>query len=109
MIDWTKPIQTRDGRTARVLATDIEDRRPVVVAVISKFSLAEVVTCRYLNGKITSASGGRPQHTDIINVPAKLMSYAEWWNTDWLSTASTNNEFAELYAEYRVQFDRENR
>lgn len=32
MIDWTKPIETMDGRPARVLAIDVKGDLPVVVA-----------------------------------------------------------------------------
>lgn len=35
MIDWTKPIQTRDGRAARVVATDLNGTEYPVVVVIT--------------------------------------------------------------------------
>lgn len=108
MVDWSKPIQTRDGRSARVICMNVDSKQPVAL-VISNDGPGEYTSQRRLNGKLTSASGGHLRHTDIINVPAKPLSFKDWWSISWLSTASTNDEFAELYASYRVQFDRDHR
>lgn len=46
MIDWTKPIETTDGRACRVLATDMKDYSwPVVIAVMND-GVEGVVQCR---------------------------------------------------------------
>lgn len=72
MIDWTKPIQTRSGRPARVLCTDLKDTEyPVAVAVLvsDKHEAAYTYTAE---GKY-AIEGDEP--FDIINVPEKRVRY----------------------------------
>ena len=70
MIDWDKPIQTRDGRKARVLATDIKDlnRGDLVVAAID-YGTYELVKTFYKDG--WNMENARGDSDDIINVPTK--------------------------------------
>ena len=41
-IDWTKPIETTDGRPARVLATDLAGDAHIAIAVMNKDGSEEV-------------------------------------------------------------------
>ena len=66
--DLTKPVQTRDGRTARILCTDREGWEwPVVALIKSKTGIEGV--CSYLrSGRLKGASEST---LDLINVPEK--------------------------------------
>jgi len=73
-IDWTKPVQTRDGRKARVLCTDIVGGfNPVVAAYID--GCAELVALYSIDGKYFASSDDNPR--DLINIPEKQV--IEYW------------------------------
>ena len=97
-VDWTKPIQTRDGRPARVLCTDLgsEANCPVVVAVQSAASSAETVTQRPLNGRFYVIDKEHP--SDIINVPEKRTVYINFYEdgvrTTWNTREGADKEAA---------------
>lgn len=64
MLDLNKPVQTRDGRKARIICTDRDAARPIValVAVAGR----EMATARCRDGRI------HPSHShggDLVNVP----------------------------------------
>ena len=77
MIDWTKPIQTRDGRAARVisLSADLQlrdgNRQPVVVAVKATTTTSEDLCSCEQDGHFFPPGTDTQQvsDTDIINVP----------------------------------------
>lgn len=72
MIDWTKPIQTKSGRPARVLCTDLKDTEyPVAVAVLVN-DKHEVPYTYTAEGKYVIAVDSP---FDIINVPEKRVRY----------------------------------
>lgn len=72
-VDWTKPIQTRDGRKARVLATDLgDDNYPIVVAVTDG-SDHEYSATRTLDGRISIKS--EFDDSDVINVTEEITFY----------------------------------
>lgn len=70
MIDWTKPIQTRDGRKARLLATDFKcrDGSPYAVLITHYDSSGEAFYRFRENGIYWTGEG---DYNDIINVPEK--------------------------------------
>lgn len=74
-VDWTKPIQTRDGRPARVLCTDLKSPNElrVVIAVLLTDGKREDVWYRPPCGKFYGMNKESP--TDIINVPEKRTVY----------------------------------
>lgn len=72
MIDWTKPIQTRAGLPARMLATDIKSKNGNCICVAVTYpSGNEVVSAVTLEGLYYS----NPSDADIINVPEKRVRY----------------------------------
>lgn len=70
-LDLTKPMQTRDGRKVRLLASDLAGKFPLVVAV-ARPDGSELLAVRCKNGGVYS---GRQNEGDIINVPAKVIRY----------------------------------
>lgn len=72
-IDWTKPIQTKDGREARLLCDDLKDcDQNYLVAVLSDDEVAE--------GLYSFRSNGTRDNTQlaIINVPEEPVK--KWVN-----------------------------
>lgn len=71
-VDWTKPIQTRDGRKAELLCKDL----------LGDFSHAVKVKCK--EGNMIGCykpNGNRFQHEsdyDIINVPPQKVKREGW-------------------------------
>lgn len=54
----THKVCTRDGRSVRILCTDLKDSKPVVAAVEFSFNCETIVHC-YSNGRLarTTTSG----------------------------------------------------
>lgn len=75
MIDFKKPVQTRAGRKARILATDILGEYPIV-AVYREGSGDEHVI-RYLPDGRYSKSMTSPY--DLVNAPEKRI-FEAWVN-----------------------------
>jgi hypothetical protein len=71
MIDWTKPIQTADGRPARVLATDIRSNTDHTIAVAVLEGDHECVVLRRPDGTTTWPTTG----WNIINAPERVSRY----------------------------------
>lgn len=71
-IDWTKPIQTRDGRKARVLATDLRGRRNKPIAVVVTTDGEDQICQFFRNGRY---SCGEMWDLDIINAPTKRKAW----------------------------------
>lgn len=67
-IDWTRPIQTRDGRKARVLATDLQaaGNQSIAVAIMGRRNNE-----RLYRFKPDGSSCKDPKTGWIINVPTK--------------------------------------
>lgn len=71
-VDLTKPVQTRDGRAARILCTDRKHLDcPVVALVLVDGS--ELVRSFYPDGRYL---GGGANDNDLVNVPPKVVSEA---------------------------------
>lgn len=51
-IDWTRPVQTRNGRKVRVLATDLKGVCPVAIAVPSHNNVSDYIERCRLDGRI---------------------------------------------------------
>ena len=65
--DPTKPVQTRDGRKARILCTDAKGGQPIVALVTTFDNEAEHVV-RFRSDGGCYSRGADPVH-DLINVP----------------------------------------
>lgn len=66
MFDPTKPVQTRDGRPARILATDFKGNFPIVAAV-EFCDGTEIVYSYYDDGTMNRSRLQRGY--DLINIP----------------------------------------
>ena len=74
-IDWTKPIQTRDGRKARYLGTLAGDYAyPIVVAVECR----NEETVSYCSNCGVQNPSGKESTNDIINVPPQPVVHTTW-------------------------------
>ena len=75
-VDWTKPIQTRDGRPARVLCLDLRKGAGDFAAVaVTDTDHTEFIWTRPLTGKAGDGESG----IDIINVPEKRTVYINFY------------------------------
>lgn len=68
VVDWTKPIQTKDGLKARVLAKDLKGPCPICVAIQGE-EKQEYVSIRTLEGQNLHGS------YDLINAPDKVSGW----------------------------------
>jgi len=69
-IDFTKPVQTRDGRKARVICTDVNSKLHAVVAVIGvnvNYPGEEIVVSYTSDGNF----GMSETPLDLVNVPER--------------------------------------
>lgn len=75
MLDVNKPVQTRSGRAARILATDLDrpDGRKLAVASLDDKG-GERLSCCYPDGRVYLNS---KNDFDIINAPEKCVSLDE--------------------------------
>ena len=76
MFDPTKPVQTRDGRKARIICTDADDPRyPIVALSRSPVNGREIVNQHTIDGRLY---GSGPEITaDLINIPERTR---RWYN-----------------------------
>lgn len=73
IIDWNKPVQTRDGRKVRVLCTDGPGSLPVIGIIEG----CETCSCWTLEG--VRFKNYSPEHpTDLINVPEQPREIMRW-------------------------------
>lgn len=71
--DPKKPVQTRDGRPARILCADRNDPSiPIVAAYSDAPGACEGISFHHADGTVT---GSRP-HCDLVNVLKKNKQYA---------------------------------
>jgi hypothetical protein len=74
-IDWTKPVQTRDGRKVRVLCTDAPGSQYPVIGLIEGDGDPETWTI----GGVYAANGAT-SNLDIINAPEPAVTLTRWVN-----------------------------
>lgn len=76
--DPKKPIQFRSGpEQVRILATDLRDDRPIVIAVT--VAGKETVGHRHADGRVQS---GRDNVYDLVNVPKKHEVWINLYDTE---------------------------
>jgi hypothetical protein len=66
-LDLGEPVQTRDGRTVRILCTNANALQPVIGLVKESVSDREVARHWFLDGHFDL--GGRDHPCDLVNVP----------------------------------------
>ena len=74
--DPTKPVQTRDGRKARIIATDAVDPIYPIVALVTQ-KAGEERPERYTSTGRYYSDGDILRPTDLVNVPEK---HVRWVN-----------------------------
>lgn len=95
MTDLTKPVQTRDGRMARVLATDLlgadsggpgyEGSYDTVVVAVTQENGRETVYTYQPNGRYWT--GSSDIDLDLVNVPEKDERFVNVYRTEKGSTS----------------------
>ena len=87
-VDFSRPVQTRDGRKVRILCTDLNNGDGTVVAAVEWGSGEAIV--QYSGGQY---SGGKAEKvlisgqdvsfksstTDLVNVPEKIKGWRNTW------------------------------
>jgi len=70
MLDYEKPVQTRDGRAARIIDTNIQKEHGVYLAVVvsSMDGKTDNILLYYPDGRFQK---GRSDNMDLVNVPSK--------------------------------------
>ena len=107
--DPTKPVQTREGWKARILATDINDYggETIAAAITHPGDGAELLRSYYPNGQYYD---GDPSGLDLINVPEKHVRWVNF-NPAGLASDYLTREDADQYANptriacVRVEFE----
>lgn len=69
-LDLSKPVQTRDGRKARIIATDLAGNQPLAVAVTDP-SGNEWLSCFSLDGSYYPYNSDHPEPEDLVNTPER--------------------------------------
>lgn len=70
-IDWSRPIQTQDGRSAKLLTTDSGDPIFPVIATVTDHLCGRVIPHTYtLTGDLWQTRDD--SSVDLINVPPKI-------------------------------------
>ena len=64
-LDFTRSVQTRDGRAVRILCTDMEGPQPVVGAI------GVEIQRWLLNGSFFGGGKGAPCELDLVQAPVK--------------------------------------
>lgn len=75
-IDFTKPVQTRDGRAVRILCTDRTGSNRSIVGLVVCWDGTDILYEWFTDGGVTqSRATGRQYPDDLINVPQKRPHY----------------------------------
>jgi hypothetical protein len=69
MIDWNKPVQTRDGRKVRVVCTDVRHPAYPILALVTHYAGHEESTGYTQEGFYYSHKNETP--SDLVNVPQR--------------------------------------
>jgi hypothetical protein len=90
MVDWSKPIQTRAGDSARVICTDMLSTygAPIVVLVSSAGKTRELLL-NYKNDGLYRGYTSKPSELDIINASDIKKTYRRVYRTE-LATYGTS-------------------
>lgn len=76
MFDPTKPVQTRDGRKARIVATDVRrsnsvDQLMILALITSPDTVYEYEGYRHQDGTYPHVK----PHLDLVNIPVKSSTW----------------------------------
>lgn len=96
-LDLTKPVQTRDGRPARIICTDRKSDHYPILALLMEDG-TEYTTSFTVDGECYQNGG--ENRTDLVNVPPKRTSrfYNAYENGDCFQHKSLDS--AKFHADY---------
>lgn len=78
-LDLNKPVQTRDGRPARIIATDLLGLYPVAAAIMSRNPETPTEYTESFT-RLGEAAHDMPSDLDLVNVPPAKKVYERWIN-----------------------------
>lgn len=117
MLDLTKPVQTRDGRAVRILATDVADSDYPIVAATQYEPEDEIVETFTREGHLLLRPGvDTTSGNDLINVPEKRVLWLNIYDGSYPShdtyeeaeRSACSSRIACVRVEYEIgQFDKE--
>jgi hypothetical protein len=112
MLDLSKPVQTRDGRAARIICTDKKNLVYPIVALITTSAEIETLKTYTPAGQLFAISTGKGlSRHDLINVPVvktgwlnmyprKHTSPTLWRTKELADEAACTNRIACIKVEY---------
>jgi hypothetical protein len=83
--DPTKPVQRRDGKSARIIATDAICYAPII-ALITSDDGGEFVQFHFHDGEF---AGKAPDTYDLVNIPQKI--------SGWINIYSNSSPTYSIY------------
>lgn len=98
--DPTKPVQTRDGRKARIICTDAKKKQPIVALVLRSDGTEDVVY-HNANGFYYPRSGAESEH-DLINIPEQMIRWSNVYEDTAVGPFSSRQRADNSAAEYRI-------
>jgi len=75
MLDINKPVQTRDGRKARIIATDKKGNYPIIALIDEDET---IISCTKKGNRFIKCEN----KMDLINVPKKRYLYINVYKND---------------------------
>ena len=75
--DPTKPVQTRDGRSARIICTDRNHHKYTIVALVTNSEEEEEETAWFFTKEGVYYGDGYESFNDLVNVPVRT---SKWQN-----------------------------
>lgn len=88
--DPSKPVQTRDGRKARIIAADIFGRPHALVALVNNGKMEETLTY-FTDGRYYSSEDSP---LDLVNIPEKV---ERWINVNRSLATPTGTSVGGIY------------
>lgn len=77
--DPTKPVQTRDGRPARIICTDRKHSRDVIVALVTSDTTNDEHLVTYCaSGQYVDSI---TDNVDLVNIPVRVSRYYNIYTT----------------------------
>lgn len=95
MIDLTKPVQTRDGRPARIICTDRKVPSFPVGALVTESDGLEIFRAYKENGRAPGCPPGGWDDLDLVNVPEEKVRYVNVYTSG--TSMHATRESAEAY------------
>lgn len=98
--DPTKPVQTRDGRKARILCTDMKNDTYPIGAAVMQGEGREVIRTYTADGH--ERANVRDNDEDLVNVPEETVEWLNYYGLfQYPSTHRTREKADKAAAPYR--------